>query len=79
MQEVFVVIQVMPSSEIQHLNPYLSTVLRSYVLQVSCLMHETGVLSIDFEKSLLFFHKKMYAFSPVSILKSNLNNQVTPA
>lgn len=57
MQEVFVVIQLMPSPEIKRLNPYLSTVLRSRVLQVSCLKHETGVLSIDYEKKIAIFHK----------------------
>jgi len=57
MQQVFVVIHLEPSSEIKRLNPYLSTVLRYRVLQVSCLKHETGVLSIDYEKKIDIFLK----------------------
>lgn len=44
MQEVFVVIQLMPSPQIKPLNLYLSTILRSRVLQVSCLKHEKEFL-----------------------------------
>lgn len=53
MQKVFVVIQ--------HLNPCLNTVLRSQVLQTSCLKHEIGILSIK-QKSGPFFIK-LYAFN----------------
>lgn len=57
MQEVFVVIQLMSSPEMKGLNLYLSTVLRSCVLQESCLKQDTGVLSIDYEKKIAIFHK----------------------